>query len=464
MNLDPAASMPYIDNSIDNPYSDFRVIARTSAFQGEPDVLLGYLKLEVMERLLKTRPEQYGKMDLDDFRTAALQYLEADRSLTTEQGRAVSLNALAVLDPVQGWILSNRNEMNLAADRYGMFELTKLLDRLAKMSPEDEEKYLKDMKTVVDGYFAAGNLKTYDAETQQRLYDQIALDSSLRSMVAYLRTVGSFGQVGIPKVSDFIKDLAKHTGKTAKFAVTALLLSSVVVNSWNKNEKISTDAAGISRLVGESFYMLGLGHAFNDIMPNLPGSNSALMRRVLPQGMMDFLTPEFFQKPFVKAAAETAANTISLGQGLRDSVDDLIANYSTTKLNDIMAPLSGARPDTPEGQLYSKLAEARRTSVAKFGGGILSLGDIAIGIGQIVDGSKRTDTLQGRVTVAGGAMSVTAGVLGLASLLAGPAAPYVAAAAALFTIISAVLGIFSMPKRPDPHPIYGLTDHFEFNP
>jgi hypothetical protein len=249
-----------------------------------------------------------------------------------------------------------------------------------------------------------------------------------------------------------------------------MLFASLAINIKNQADGTAPLAGGVSKLVGESMYVLGLPFAFKDMIPGtvkiFTGDNdlTTSLTTNINKGILK-VTPQFFQD---RAVIQTALTIAERSPTSFPNTDELrlaaIKFLDEAKSSSVSQALSLARYSSDPNvisNLLKELNKAKATGAVRLGGGIFSLADIGIGIGSIIEGSRNIETTGGKLSVASGSASIVAGVMGAVAILAtNPVTVMAAAALAVaFTIAGAFLGFFSAPKKSGmtPHPVYGLT-------
>ena len=477
---------------IDNPRDDLKRLAQVPALSGKPDSLFRLLRLAVMEKILAKSPEAYGNIVLDDITASASVYLELGKYSDTRPKdwsteEKIAKDVLELVDPLVADQRELAKQLSDSASESSKQRLLEISAAVSAMADADYEAFLLEIRELMRQFVATGASPEEAAEIQLA-FTTGSVDAGLRSMVGALRSLGAYNALKLLNTenppSEMFKAVIANTGFSLKTGVTAMLFASMALNARKQATGTGTDAANISRLFGESVYTLGAIFAFNDIISRgakIFGASdvSFFNIRNAVSSALEELTPSYFKSaingPINKVLADgsTAHDTVkeiarSLSKALLDGNYDEVVKQYYKNMPSFYVNMGAEEAALVKKQMAGLLEGtegARAGGIMKFGGAVLSVGDLAIGIGQIIDGAKNIDSDEGKYSVVSGTVSVVAGLAGMAGVLAaGPAAPLLLAISAVFTVLGGLLGIASLRSTQRYYnPIYGNTDDKKFD-
>jgi len=189
--------------------------------------------------------------------------------------------------------------------------------------------------------------------------------------------------------------------KGLKYVISGAVVGSLFLDIWNI-KKDGWDAKNAGRLAGDIFYALGLpGFAMPETTLQFTYLNKAY---TFPLKVYDY----------IKEATDLALMSFRS------------ASHEVRAANAVVRQLTTATLSSVVGHLFA-------------------LGDIAIGVGQIIDGYRKSNTLSGKLELGAGVFNVVAGVAGIATAIfvGTAAAPSLGLAFFVITGISAGLGLAS---------------------
>lgn len=486
----------YRNDDFANPWDSFRRMANMPMLAGDPDLLMTYMRLEAMESIMSSRASRYNNLSLSQLTGSASMFLSVDPSEWPDDAwrakREKAFEVLNYLDPREAARLQLKEASEDVTTKIGIAKLFDMHSQLAAMTDQQFDAFMGEVEGLMIKFVQLGDPTLTYAEVLNDFTNVGILDSSLRSTVALLRGFSGWNEihkVNLDKPEKAFGTIFGASVPQSKFVITCLLFASMALNARNLHHGETTDALGISRLLGEAIYTVALPFAFNDMAFALldeNGGKAATLRRWLA-GLLKF---DYIQIPKVKAALDNVLSGDVVTGAVRDralALKTLVDNNDMSGFKTKLYEQLNAIPDdllpTRElrelralqnsqlAHLFKEVNSARLAAAGKTGGGLLGVGDIAIGIGQIIEGAKYHHTAQGKYGIATGSTSLVAGVTALGSALAWTKvlsfAPGLLAASAIFTALGAVMGLiglFAFNKKPYYHPIWGDTadDNFDF--
>ena len=411
----------------------------------------------ILKLWMQYQGQKSGQLDkANKWVDSAYLYLAKEGNDPSNETVRQAKELLSVLDPIGFANWTQGQELSDLLSRSGAIDIMGVVDEIKQISESETQKFIDDIKTSMNT-FANNGLASGE---QLDLYQSASVDATLRSMVATLRTVSLAPDLakatGSAQVSAIFDTLSAKTGLPLQGAITAFVFASVALTARKQALNIGSDAASISRLVGESFYLLGIPYAFKSLM-NTTGLTS--LGSIVGTGIRNLasISADSFAKTSIGAnIAKMSASAAATGQAVISDITQIAARVAN---NPVLSKLGLVSAMTAAKASVSKL-------VAKAGGTLFAAGDIAIGIGQVISGARSLDTIAGKVGVAAGTASISAGLMGVAAILtSNPAtALFAGAIAVVATIISAIFGIKSASLAQSSHVLYhqGSINEFDF--
>lgn len=470
-------------------FSEVRQLSAIPSISINPSLLLDLAAIRVAERAFVDMPNIFGGSNrLEAIKQSASSYLAAPESQQNTQWRAKAENIVHFFDP----LAKNQLDLERAKEELSLAisdaHLASIIISLQAMSEEEVSALIRRGQQVLGSYIwqssgeslsnlgiSASDVEGMDHDHKMILLGSLTiLDSTLRTTVAELRSAGALSQ---QFDSESLKKFAERNALPMQGVISTLLVLSLGFNSFAFNSGLTSDAAGISKLVGESLYMLGLPFAFSKL--------TGLFGSRLPNLAKYFVTDSLSQgRPLFAAAFDKAIN--HLEDPVRGAITSAQQSFNTDGVSRVLSNIDemldrGTTINPDFGgpwrehvltaherekltELKKDIEAARGKATAQFGGKVFALADIAIGLGQVIDGARKIDTTLGKLGVATGSASVAAGISGLIALVARApfALPFGLASAFLtfggvlgFVIGSSLLGNTSDPTR---NPLYNLSD------